>query len=210
MFNRLINQRNWLKFFKQLGIRSFALLFVIGLGLSLAIASCTPSNSADTPTEKPQTSKLTVLKMGHQKGMALLNIIKAQGSLEKRLRLQLPVFQNVFALASRREGAKKVLQRVHDTGNQVKRLNVIWMDGGYRGEEFMHWVMDMFRWIVEIVLRPLEKKGFVHLPKRWLVERTFGWLNWCRRLSKDYERLPETSETFIYIAMIRIMVRRLA
>jgi transposase len=54
-----------------------------------------------------------------------------------------------------------------------------------------------------------EKKGFVHLPKRWVVERTFGWLNWCRRLSKDYERLPETSETFIYIAMIRIMIHRL-
>ncbi|MEH2082892.1 MAG: hypothetical protein V7K89_23810 [Nostoc sp.] len=88
MFNRLINQRDWLKFFKQPGIRSFALVFVISLGLSLAIASCTPSNSANTLTEKPQTSKLTVLKMGHQKGMALLNIIKAQGSLEKRLQPQ--------------------------------------------------------------------------------------------------------------------------
>ncbi|GAX41138.1 transposase [Tolypothrix sp. NIES-4075] len=109
-----------------------------------------------------------------------------------------------------REGGKKVLQQVHRMEHKVKRLNTIWMDGGYRGEDFMHWVMDMFRWIVEIVLRPLEKKGFVLLPKRWVVERTFGWLNWCRRLSKDYERLPETSETFIYIAMIRIMVRRLA
>lgn len=109
-----------------------------------------------------------------------------------------------------RQGAKVVLKRVHNTGNHVKRLNTIWMDGGYRGEEFMRWVMDMFRWIVEIVLRPLEKKGFTILPKRWVVERTFGWLNWCRRLSKDYERLPETSETFIYIAMIRLMVRRLA
>ena len=109
-----------------------------------------------------------------------------------------------------RNGAQQVLKRVHDTGNQVKRLHTIWLDGGYRGEEFMRLIMDMFRWIVEIVLRPLEKKGFVHLPKRWVVERTFGWLNWCRRLSKDYERLPETSETFIYIAMIRIMVRRLA
>jgi putative transposase len=109
-----------------------------------------------------------------------------------------------------REGAKKVLQPVHDTGHQVKRLNTICMDGGYRGEEFMHWVMDMFRSLVTIVLRPLEKKGFVHLPKHWVVERTFGWLNWCRRLSKDYQRLPETSETFIYIAMIRLMLRRLA
>ena len=106
-----------------------------------------------------------------------------------------------------RHSAKKVLKRVHRMGDRVKRLHTIWMDGGYRGEDFMPWVMDMFRWIVEIVLRPLEKKGFVLLPKRWVVERTFAWLNWCRRLSKDYERLPETSETFIYIAMIRIMVR---
>jgi putative transposase len=73
-----------------------------------------------------------------------------------------------------REGAKKVFHRVHNTQNQVKRLNTICMDGGYRGEEFMHWVMDMFRWIVTIVLRPLQKKGFVHLPKRWVMERTFG------------------------------------
>jgi transposase len=109
-----------------------------------------------------------------------------------------------------RQGAKLVLKKVSETGNQVKRLHTIWMDGGYKGEDFQRWVMDMFRWIVEIVLRPLEKKGFVQLPKRWVVERTFGWLNWCRRLSKDYERLPETSETFIYIAMLRIMVRRLA
>lgn len=107
----------------------------------------------------------------------------------------------------------QVLKRVHRMGDRVKWLHTIWMDGGYRGEDFTRWVMDMFRWIVgivEIVLRPLEKKGFVLLPKRWVVERTFGWLNWYRRLSKDYQRLPETSETFIYIAMIRIMVRRLA
>ncbi len=108
-----------------------------------------------------------------------------------------------------RTGAKAVLQRVHDMENHVKRLHTIWMDGGYRGAEFRRWVMNLFQWIVEIVLRPLEKKGFLVLPKRWVVERTFGWLNWCRRLSKDYERLPETSETFIYIAMIRIMVKRL-
>ena len=75
-----------------------------------------------------------------------------------------------------RQGAKKVLKQVHDMGSdRVNRLHTIWMDGGYRGEDFMRWVMDMFRWIVEIVLEPLEKKGFVHLPKRWVVERTFGW-----------------------------------
>ncbi|MEH2258825.1 transposase [Nostoc sp.] len=55
-----------------------------------------------------------------------------------------------------------------------------------------------------------EQKGFVVLPKRWLVERTFGWFNWCRRLSKDYEILPQTTEAFIYVAIIRLMLKQLA
>ncbi|MDJ0677603.1 MAG: transposase, partial [Calothrix sp. MO_167.B42] len=53
-------------------------------------------------------------------------------------------------------------------------------------------------------------KGFVLLPRRWVVERSFGWFNWCRRLSKDYEILPQTHETFVQVAMIRLMLRRLA
>ncbi|CDN10669.1 Mobile element protein [Richelia intracellularis] len=94
--------------------------------------------------------------------------------------------------------------------DKVKRLQTIWMDGGYRPEDFAHWIIDIFRWIVAVVLRPLEKKGFTLLPKPWVVEPTFRWLNWCRKLSKHNERLPETSETLIYIAMRPIMVRRLA
>ncbi|GAA6623974.1 aliphatic sulfonate ABC transporter substrate-binding protein [Scytonema sp. NUACC26] len=74
--------------FKYPALKIFGLSFVVGLGLSLAIASCSPSNSVNAPIEKPQSSQLKVLKMGHQKGMALLNIIKAQGSLEKRLQPQ--------------------------------------------------------------------------------------------------------------------------
>jgi len=62
--------------------------------------------------------------------------------------------------------------------------------------------------VVQVVLRPEQTKGFA--KKRWVVERTFGWLMGCRRLVRDYELLPETEETFIYLAMIRIMVRRLA
>lgn len=79
-----------------------------------------------------------------------------------------------------------------------------------RGEDFLHWVMDTFLWILEVVLRPEGAKGFVLLPKRWILERTYGWLHWCRRLNLDYERLPASSEAFIYIAMIRLMLRRLA
>jgi transposase len=66
------------------------------------------------------------------------------------------------------------------------------------------------RWILETIKRSDSAKGFVLLPKRWVVECTWGWLNWSRRLSKDYEVLPETSETFIYVAMIRLLLRRLA
>lgn len=70
--------------------------------------------------------------------------------------------------------------------------------------------MDLFGLIIEVVLRPQEVKGFQILPKWWVVERTYGWFNWWRRLNKDYELLPETSETFIYVGMIRLMLRRLA
>lgn len=109
-----------------------------------------------------------------------------------------------------RDGAKQVLDKVHQLGKRVGRVTTVWVDGGYRGPKFYDWVIAAFGWVVEVVLRPDEAKGFVLLKKRWKVERTFGWWNWCRRLSKDYEVLPKTSETLIYIAMIRIMVRRLA
>jgi len=77
------------------------------------------------------------------------------------------------------------VKRVYQMKGQLKRLHTIWMDGGYKGEDFAHWIIDVFCWIVQVVLRPQELKGFTLLPKRWVVERTFGWLNWCRRLSKD-------------------------
>jgi len=119
----------------------------------------------------------------------------------------------VFVTAAKvpeREGGKQVLQNVKQMGESVSRLHTIWADGGFSGDPFLQWVMDCCRWIVQVVLRPQQTKGFVLLKKRWVVERTFGWLMGCRRLVRDYERLPETSETLIYLAMIRIMVRRLA
>ncbi|RUT01409.1 hypothetical protein DSM107010_65370 [Chroococcidiopsis cubana SAG 39.79] len=109
-----------------------------------------------------------------------------------------------------RSGGKRVLKRVNRMGSSVSRLHAIWADGGFDGEPFRRWVMDVCRWIVQVVLRPKQSKGFVLLKKRWVVERTFGWLMSCRRLVRDHELLPETSETLIYLAMIWIMVRRLA
>jgi transposase len=109
-----------------------------------------------------------------------------------------------------REGAKQLLQRVFERGEAVARVHTVWVDGGYDGLPFFKWAIETLRWIILTVLRPTESKGFVLLRKRWKVERTFGWWNWCRRLSKDYEYLPQSSETFLYLAMIRIMLRRLA
>jgi transposase len=102
---------------------------------------------------------------------------------------------------------KKTLRSSQAT---CERVHTVWVDGGYDGLPFFKWTIDTLRWVILTVLRPTESKGFVLLRKRWKVERTFGWWNWCRRLSKDYESLPQSSETFLYLAMIRIMLRRLA
>lgn len=106
-----------------------------------------------------------------------------------------------------RDGARLVFSLIRD---RFPRLLWIWVDGGYAGAEFVAWVMQTYHWLLRVVRRPEESKGFVKLPVRWRVERTFGWLNWCRRLGKDYEGLPETREAMVYAAMVRLMVRRLA
>lgn len=118
--------------------------------------------------------------------------------------------QVVAANVPERQGAKQLLKQVNQERQRVPRLVRIWVDGGFSGEDLLHWVMDTFRLILEVVLRPEGSQGFVLLPKRWTVERTYGWLHWCRRLNVDYERLPTSSEAFIHIAMIRLMLRRLA
>ena len=105
-----------------------------------------------------------------------------------------------------RDGARLLLQRLCGVG---KKLRLIWVDGAYRGP-LLDWVAQRFRFRLQPVLPPKGQKGFVLLARRWVVERTFAWLGIHRRLSKDFERLPASSEAFIHIAMIRIMVRRLA
>lgn len=104
-----------------------------------------------------------------------------------------------------RDGAKLVLEKAKSL---FPRLRLIWADGGYRGQ-LIDWVKTACNWVLEIVKRDPEVKGFRVLPRRWVVERTFGWLTHYRRLSKDYEVLPETSEAMVYAAMTRVMLRRL-
>lgn len=104
-----------------------------------------------------------------------------------------------------RDGAMILLKRLDGS---AKKMRKIWVDGGYRGI-LLEWVKLNFRFCLEVILRISEQKGFVILPKRWVVERTFAWLNNNRRMSKDYERYCQTSETFVYIAMTRLMLNRL-
>jgi putative transposase len=105
------------------------------------------------------------------------------------------------------DGACLLLMRLKET---CARLKVVFADSAYGRNGLPDWVRETFGWVLQTVLRPVKAKGFVVLPKRWIVERTIAWLARYRRHSKDYERNPETSEAMIYIAMINLMSRRLA
>ncbi|QGJ70853.1 DDE transposase [Planctomycetales bacterium 10988] len=104
------------------------------------------------------------------------------------------------------EGARLVLQKAK---RDVPRLRVIFADGAYARSGLPAWVRNTFHWTLEIVKRVSGRGGFEVLPKRWIVERTFGWLGRSRRLSKDDEREPSTSEAMIQISMIHLMLKRL-
>lgn len=85
----------------------------------------------------------------------------------------------------------------------------VFADGGFAGR-FVGWAGSVLRTTVEIVRKPAGQKGFSPLPKRWVVERTLGWVTACRRLARDYERRADSSESFVCWVMIRVMARRLA
>jgi putative transposase len=89
-----------------------------------------------------------------------------------------------------------------------RRLRRIWADGMYEGSAVM-WAKQFFGWVLEIVKRPEGVKGFQLLPRRWVIERTFAWFNRYRRLSKDYERQTQSSESIIYLAMSHLMLKRI-
>ena len=105
-----------------------------------------------------------------------------------------------------RDGARLVLAKLV---GRYPRLGVIWADGGYAGH-LLVWALVVGGWAIELVKRLEGATTFAVLPKRWIVERTFAWLGRSRRLSKDDEGLPETSEAWIKVAMIRLMLKRLA
>ena len=92
----------------------------------------------------------------------------------------------------------------------LSKLEVVWVDQGYSGKNFANAIKQVCGESVRVEVIERKSKGFEILPKRWIVERTFGWLNRFRRLSKDYELYTEMSEGMIYGSLIRLMTRRLA
>jgi putative transposase len=121
-----------------------------------------------------------------------------------------------------RIGGQWLLEAIPDLAERFPRLHQLWVDSAYQGS-FVDWVEQTLGWTVEVVRRPRKSvwvradqeppempRGFQALPRRWVVERTLGWLGRWRRLSKDYEYLPATSACVVYASMIRIMLRRLA
>jgi transposase len=107
-----------------------------------------------------------------------------------------------------REGAQGLLERAL---GGLHWLRLLWVDGGYSGPDFAQWVKGLRPKLeVEVVKRSDDTRGFKVLPRRWVIERTFGWLMRHRRLVRDYERTETSAEAWAYIAMIRIQLRRLA
>jgi putative transposase len=111
-----------------------------------------------------------------------------------------------------RQGAKYLLHRLRKRMIDFKRLKVLFADQGYSGQNRKDGVTETFKhWNCRLeIVKKIHKKAFVALPKRWIVERTFAWLNMYRRLSKDYETHTTSSETMIQIAMIQIMLHKLS
>ena len=105
-----------------------------------------------------------------------------------------------------RDGAFELLRRARRLFPFIERIIA---DGGYRGEKMALVVSRTGAWKLQIVMRSDAAKGFEVLPKRWIVERTFAWISRCRRLAKDFERYA-TTVAFVRLAMIRIMLRRIA
>lgn len=106
-----------------------------------------------------------------------------------------------------RDGAMFVLYKLSDA--LKANLKLLWADGGYAGK-LIDWIKETLDTQVEIVQKKPDQTDFVVLPHRWVVERTFAWLGRYRRLSKDYEHNPSCSESVVYIASIRTMLKRLA
>lgn len=105
-----------------------------------------------------------------------------------------------------RQAARIMLPRLRV---RFRKISLVWADGGYTGV-LVDWAKEKLQLTLQIVKRSDDMKGFVVLPRRWVVERTLGWLLRTRRLARDYETLPASSEAFIHFSATMLMTRRLA
>lgn len=118
----------------------------------------------------------------------------------------------VAASVSEKVGAKSLLEKIYANKRLKKlcsRIELGWVDAGYQGDDLYDWGAKLTGWIWQVVKRNESQKGFVLLPRRWVVERTFAWLSFNRPLSKDYEQLTRNSEAAIYVATLPLLLKRL-
>ncbi len=104
-----------------------------------------------------------------------------------------------------RDGARLVLVKLL---GRFPRLQLIWADAGYLGQ-LVAWAWAVGGWLLTVVKRKPNSHRFEALPRRWVVERTLGWLSRCRRLSRDYEERTESGEAWVNVAMIHLLLKRL-
>ncbi|MBD2536419.1 IS5 family transposase [Nostoc flagelliforme FACHB-838] len=134
------------------------------------------------------------------KGRKRQTIVDSQGLLLKVIVSEGNAPERVLA-------AYALMELLEERPELLEKVEVLWVDSGYDGDKFALCVWLMIQAHVEVIRRT--EQEWKVLPKRWVVERTFGWLNQYRRLSKDYEHLSEMSEVAIYAVMTHIMLRRL-
>jgi transposase len=145
---------------------------------------------------------------GGPRGYAAEKMIKGRKRHILTDTIGLPVGMNVHpADVQDRDGAPGLLESVRDS---FPWLRHVFADGGYAGDKLKDVLKQIGDGTIEIIKRSDAAKGFVLLPRRWVVERTFAWLNRNRRLAKDFEASVESAVTWLYIASVKLMSRRLA
>ncbi len=118
----------------------------------------------------------------------------------------------VAASISEKAGAKLLIEKIWANSPLKElcgKLELVWVDAGYQGDDLYDWVANLTGWLWQVVKRSDSAKSFILLPRRWVVERSFAWRSFKRRLSKDYEKLTRNSESTLYIAMLPMMLKRL-
>lgn len=117
------------------------------------------------------------------------------------------------ASVSEKKGAMQLLRyikRAPCLADIGKNIQLVWVDGGYRGQQLLDYVKQLWGWTWQVVLRTDQLKGFKILPRRWVVEPTFAWLLQARRLNKDYEKNRRNSQSMVYLAMLSVMLKPLS